>query len=116
MGWSSPDTLNDSSDSELQYLVTHRDHIEVIGGWSDDQCEYEYHEIALVRLDNDSTSEVQYYALTTSGCSCPSPNETWIIDFGPATCDELLEWCRKASDRNREHLCSLLTDEHLLKG
>lgn len=41
---------------------------------------YEYDDVALLRLDG------AYALATTSGCSCPSPNETW--DVAPTTLAE----------------------------
>lgn len=45
----------------------------------DAEANYSYHDYALVRLDG------LWYLLETSGCSCPSPSETWTITFGPDT-------------------------------
>lgn len=41
---------------------------------------YEYDDVALLRLDG------AYALASTSGCSCPSPNETW--DVSPTTLAE----------------------------
>jgi len=106
-----PNVLSDHTNEDTKYLITHRDRIEVLGGWSDPEACYSYDEIALIRLSNHVTSEVCYYALNTAGCSCPSPTETWQIDFGPATLDELREWCSKGNQSSI--LSPLLTDEAL---
>lgn len=60
-------------------LVKERYRIEILGGVLDDEACYEYDEWALCELDG------KYYLLSTSGCSCPSPSETWRIEIGPAT-------------------------------
>jgi hypothetical protein len=57
----------------------------VIGGITDDEASYSYDDWALVLLDG------QYYLFSTSGCSCPSPSETWRVEKGPATLQEIRE-------------------------
>lgn len=44
----------------------------------EDAC-YSYDEMAVVSIGKD------HYLLQTSGCSCPSPAETWEVVFGPTT-------------------------------
>lgn len=56
-----------------------RDKLEVLGGIVDAEASYSYDDWALCRLGDD------YYLFSTSGCSCPSPAETWRIEAGPAT-------------------------------
>lgn len=60
-------------------LVQRRYDLEIIGGVQDNEADYSYDDWALCLLDN------QYYLLSTSGCSCPSPRETWRLEIGPAT-------------------------------
>jgi hypothetical protein len=86
----SPRYQGEHTDDVLR-LIENRARVRVLGGWSDPDAEWSYDEIALVELDGD------YYALTTSGCSCPSPSETWCVDFGPATLAELRDWCARGS-------------------
>lgn len=64
-------------------LVENRDRIEVWGEIQDAEASYSYDDWALIRLDGD------WYLLNTSGCSCPSPDETWGIAHGPCTLDEI---------------------------
>lgn len=64
-------------------LVKRRYEIEIIGGVVDQEASYSYDEMALCKLGND------YYLLSTSGCSCPSPSETWGIEIGPTTLSEI---------------------------
>jgi hypothetical protein len=64
-------------------LVKRRYEIEIIGGVEDKDASYSYDDFALCELDG------QFYLLETSGCSCPSPSETWGIDIGPATLAEI---------------------------
>lgn len=86
--WAGDHRHNGERSEDVDRLIAGRDRIEVLGGWaSDDDCGYDA--AALVRLDGD------YFALTTSGCSCPDPSETWQIDFGPATLAELQAWVEK---------------------
>lgn len=64
-------------------LIGHRGDIEIFGGIVDPDASYSYDDWALVRLRD------QFYMLSTSGCSCPSPSETWHVEIGPATLDEI---------------------------
>lgn len=64
-------------------LVKRRYDIEILGGITDDEASYSYDDWALCRLDG------AYYLLSTSGCSCPSPSETWRVEIGPATLAEV---------------------------
>lgn len=57
-------------------LVKGRDRI-VVHAESMDGGSYEYSDKALIELDG------QFYLLTNSGCSCPSPSETWVVEAGP---------------------------------
>lgn len=64
-------------------LVKRRNEIEIIGGVQDADASYSYDDYALCELDG------KFYLFSTSGCSCPSPSETWQVDIGPATLDEI---------------------------
>lgn len=56
--------------------------------WSSDPNEsWDYDDYALAELDG------VYYAFNTSGCSCPSPDETWELIFKGSR-DELLAFLR----------------------
>ncbi len=86
-----------TSSQEDCELVSNRDKIKVIGGYDDDDgFDYGYSYGALIRLKD------KYYFLTTAGCSCPSPSETWIIDFGPSTKKEMKEWLSKGNAKQKE--------------
>jgi hypothetical protein len=47
--------------------------LEFISGASDPEASYSYDEYSLVKHGDI------YYLLATSGCSCPSPSETWYV-------------------------------------
>ena len=64
-------------------IIDNRDRVELLGTIEDAEASYSYDDFALIRLDAD------YYLLNTSGCSCPSPSETWNVEIGPATLDEI---------------------------
>lgn len=64
-------------------LIAHRYEIEILGEVTDDEASYSYDDWALCELRG------QYYLLATSGCSCPSPSETWRVEKGPATLEEI---------------------------
>ena len=90
------DTCNLSGPNAELYetLVRRRNDVLVHAEYSVPDLRFEYDELALIELDG------MFYILQTSGCSCPSPSETWIIDKGPGTRSEvakafLEEHCRK---------------------
>lgn len=64
-------------DEESKKLIARRAELDVIGRVNDAEADYSYDDYALVRLG------AKYYLLNTSGCSCPSPTETWVIAHGP---------------------------------
>lgn len=80
--WIANPRCEDASDAEKK-LIDNRADILVYAEISDDEADYSYDDFALVRLGDD------WYLLQTSGCSCPSPSETWGVDIGPATLEEV---------------------------
>lgn len=85
--WNAEWIANDRCENpgELEKLIiAHREDLIVWGEVSDDDACYSYDDWALVQLDND------FYLLATSGCSCPSPSETWYVNVGPGTLDDIL--------------------------
>lgn len=68
-----------------QKLIDRRADIECIGTVEDVNNFYSYNDYAIVRLDGE------YYLLHTSGCSCPSPSETWGVQHGPCSLQALRE-------------------------
>jgi len=60
-----------------QMLVDERERVKVWAYVQDADRSYEFDEKMLVELD------AQFYLLGAAGCSCPSPNEVWGIEFGP---------------------------------
>lgn len=80
-----------------QVLVARRYELEILGGVTDETASYSYDDWALCELDGE------YYLFSTSGCSCPSPNETWRVEIGPATLQEI-----------RNHVISGHYDGHTL--
>lgn len=77
----SPDCEAPGADEAL--LISRRDDIDVIGTVEDAEADYSYDDWALIRLDG------AYWVLSTSGCSCPSPRETWRAEVGPLSLDEV---------------------------
>lgn len=51
----------------------------------DPHADYSYNDWALCELDG------LFYVFYTSGCSCPSPSETWELHFKGGR-DETLDW------------------------
>jgi hypothetical protein len=84
-GWvAHPDRRHEKSlDDAEKVIVENRYKLEIIGGVSDNEADYSYNDWALCKLKN------KYYLLSTSGCSCPSPKETWYIEIGPTTLKQI---------------------------
>ena len=66
-----------------KFLVENRYKLNILGGVEDEEASYSYDDWALCELEG------KYYLLSTSGCSCPSPTETWRVEIGPATIPEI---------------------------
>ena len=82
-GWvAHPDGV-DSGNDDMAFLAAHRYELEIIGGVRDNDASWSYDDWALTKLDGS------YWLLATKGCSCPSPVETWRIEMGPATIEEI---------------------------
>jgi hypothetical protein len=64
-------------------LIEHRAELDLIGTIHDEEASYSYDAFALVRLGPD------FYLLNTAGCSCSDSRETWGVEIGPATLDEV---------------------------
>lgn len=77
--WIASNQYGVGNDGEEKILCDNRDKILLIGTIDDDEASYSYDDWALIKLKN------KYYLLATSGCSCPSPSETWRIEIGPTT-------------------------------
>lgn len=60
---------------EETFFVENSDRAETIAESSDPFADYSYDNWALAVLDG------KYYVFNTSGCSCPSPSETWSLIF-----------------------------------
>lgn len=71
-GWVGHPACEQKGEDET-LLIERRADVELVGGIEDEDLNYEYDEFALVKLDG------VYYLLQTSGCSCPSPSETWSV-------------------------------------
>lgn len=80
-----PDALYNKSSGQEQFLVEFRNKINVLAEIQDHQASYEYDEMAVIELNDE------FYLLRTSGCSCPSPTETWSIQVGPTTLPKVIE-------------------------
>lgn len=78
---------------ENDFLIANRSKLKVHAD-IDLGADYEYDMYAIVSLDD------KYFLLNSSGCSCPSPSETWGINLGPVTKDELVMYLRPSSNNN----------------
>lgn len=75
----------DAQGEQERKIIARRDDVLFHGGVQDNEASYSYDDWALIELDGD------FYLLGTSGCSCPSPSETWHVQKGPATIDQIRE-------------------------
>lgn len=92
-GWdwvAHPDCTKPSE--EENKLIGNRGNILVIGEVADANASWSYDDWAIILFDK------KYYLLNTSGCSCPSPTETWGIVFGPSSLRDLEEHITTAYD------------------
>jgi len=103
---------DDAGNETEQMLVKRRYDLEIVGGVQDKEASYSYDEWALCKLDG------QYYLLSTSGCSCPSPSETWRLEIGPATLAQIDAHVRSGAydgytlpKKQEEDFLKLLRDE-----
>jgi len=71
-GWVGAPFLFDPGILE-KIMIQRRNDLEIIAVFVNKELSYEYEEIAIVLLEN------RYYIVTTDGCSCPSPSETWRV-------------------------------------
>lgn len=82
----------DSPGALERTLIERRADIELLGYITDAEADYSYHDFAFIRLDG------QWYMLETSGCSCPSPSETWSVKVGPVSASGLRAAVESARD------------------
>jgi hypothetical protein len=71
------------TDEAGKRLVARRFDLLIHGGVYDEDADYSFDDWALVELDGE------FYLVNAAGCSCPSHEETWGVDFGPATLGEI---------------------------
>lgn len=83
-GWVGHPRCEHQKEVEREFIAN-REKLEIIGGVVDETLSYEYNEFAVVKYKR------KLYLLETSGCSCPSPTETWYIVHGPSTKKELIK-------------------------
>jgi hypothetical protein len=74
-----------------QMFVANKARATCILATEDPEACYSYDDWALCLLDGT------YYVFSTSGCSCPMPEETWRLEFS-GTKSEILEYMK--SDAN----------------
>lgn len=74
----------ESPSEREKFLIEHREDIEVIAQIADTDACYSYDDYAVIRvLVRGRSKRESFYLLNTSGCSCPSPSETWCVVLGP---------------------------------
>lgn len=57
--------------------------VQVFDVIQDKNADYSFDDWALCLIDK------KWWLISTSGCSCPSPTETWRVEIGPATLKEI---------------------------
>jgi len=105
-GWVGHPRCDNPGEFEKQF-IENRSKLEVIGGVVDDTLSWEYDDFAIVRYKR------HLYLLETSGCSCPSPTETWRVIHGPMKKAELIKEIKSGNYRGytlKPHI-----EEELLK-
>lgn len=103
--WIANDRCEDPGEVE-QYLIANRDDIDVLASVEDEHFAYEYDQAAVISLKK------KYYLLHTSGCSCPSPSETWSVLKGPSTLKEIR---KEIKEDNNMHLSNTLREQFISK-
>ena len=84
LGWIAHPSCESPGEVE-EFLIEHREDIEVIAEIADAQACYDYDDWALICVPiRGRNRRDSFYLLNTSGCSCPSPRETWSVHTGPA--------------------------------
>lgn len=86
-----PEALAYNPSPVMELLIENRYKLDILGGVHDKNADYSYDDWALVKLKD------KYYLLSTSGCSCPSPNETWTVQIGPATLKQIRKFVSKGN-------------------
>jgi hypothetical protein len=74
-GWSSSGRTRGSLSGVERFFVDNIARAVTICESSDPDASYSYDDYALCELDG------AFYLFNTSGCSCPSPNETWCVQW-----------------------------------
>lgn len=79
----------ESYTAEEQAFIVATD-IDTLVETNDPDADYSYDDYALCKTQNQD----DYYIINTSGCSCPSPSDTWgIVLHGSA--EDVREWFSK---------------------
>jgi hypothetical protein len=73
----------ESPGPDEKYVIDNRDKFKFLGGITDDQASYSYDDWALLKHKG------KFWLLATSGCSCPSPSETWRVEAKEVTLTQL---------------------------
>ena len=81
--------------ADEQFFVDNMERAETLAESTDPHSNYDFDDWALALLDG------QYYVFNATGCSCPSPEETWSLAFkgSPA---ELLGYLDTPENRTSE--------------
>lgn len=77
---------NNSGGDLNNLLIANRNDLIFLGGISDPDPNYSYDEFAIVRLKR------RYFLCETSGCSCPSPDETWFVVTEAKSLKQIKKW------------------------
>lgn len=99
LGYGSRDFGN-LTDDEKHFAANHARAV-TIAESEDPHADYSYDDWALCELDG------LYYAFNTSGCSCPSPSETWELMF-KGDRESLLNWLATPINYNAEPFAEFL--------
>lgn len=106
LGYGARDFAN-LTDMEKAFCAGH-DRATTIAESEDPFADYGYYDWALAELDG------VFYAFETSGCSCPSPYETWSLRFH-GTRDAMLDWLHVVAQDPRHEDAGEAFNEFLRK-
>lgn len=72
-------------------LIEKRYELELLGGVTDPEASYSYDELCLAKLNDE------WILFSTSGCSCPSPEDTWRVEIHSTNPDDIRKFIEEGN-------------------
>lgn len=86
-------------DEVEKLLIDNKDKVVILCESNDPCADYSYDDYALLELNG------YYFVINTSGCSCPSPSETWyVVMHGPK--EHIVDLLSRDYDPRRDYSSS----------